>query len=55
MKLNRNKSITIRVTAKMERELRKLAADDRRTLADYVRLMIEDRLREEKERRELEE
>lgn len=39
----------------MERELRKLAADDRRTLADYVRLMIEDRLREEKERRELEE
>lgn len=55
MKLNRNKSITVRVTAKHERELKKYAAEDRRSLADYVRIMIEDKLRQERERRELEE
>ena len=55
MSINRNKSITVRVTAKVEKELKKLASDDRRTLADYVRIMIEDRLREERKRRELEE
>ena len=51
MPVNRSKSITVRVTAKMERELKALAYADRRTLADYVRLMIEDKLAESRKKR----
>ena len=51
MPVNRSKSITVRVTAKMERELKSLAAADRRPLADYVRIMLEDRLAEANKRK----
>ena len=51
MPVNRSKQITVRITAKMEKELKALANADRRTLADYVRLMIEDKLAESRNKR----
>ena len=41
-------NIIIRITTEMKEELAKLAKADRRTLSNYIRVMIEGRINENK-------
>lgn len=47
MKTKSTESLTLRLPAKLKRDIEKAAADARRTASDWVRLVVEDHLKQQ--------
>jgi predicted DNA-binding protein len=50
--MKRDTSVNVRLTSEMRDELQKLADANKRTLSDYIRLLLEEHVEAQREREE---